>query len=164
MLQILLLIIPYSINHLLSINEQILTNKVTKILTNEIFFKTSQTEFLNFENPKFYDSYQRVISNKENLNNAFNALTYLVSALISLISSLALITIIDNLVVIIVILGVIPYFIIQLKFSKKNFLFLSNLIPIHRKEQYISFVLSQRNMLKETIIFNSFDFFCEKVE
>ncbi|AVK83651.1 hypothetical protein C3943_08745 [Lysinibacillus sp. B2A1] len=162
LLQILLLIIPYSINHLLSINQQILTNKVTKILTNEIFFKTSQTEFLNFENPEFYDSYQRVISNKENLNNAFNALTYLVSALISLISSLALLTIIDSLVVIIVILGVIPYFIIQLKFSKKNFLFLSNLIPIHRKEQYISFVLSQRNMLKETIIFNSFDFFVKR--
>ncbi|WP_223554607.1 ABC transporter ATP-binding protein [Lysinibacillus sphaericus] len=162
LIQILLLIIPYSINHLLAINEQILTNKVTKILTNEIFFKTSQTEFLNFENPEFYDSYQRVISNKENLNNAFNALTYLVSALISLISSLALLTIIDNLVVIIVILGVIPYFVIQLKFSKKNFLFLSSLIPIHRKEQYISFTLSQRDMLKETIIFNSFDFFVKR--
>ncbi len=161
-LQIISNIIPFVFNHLLNINNQIIENKISLETTSLILKKVKNLDYLNFESPSFYDSFQRVSSNTNNIVESVNHLILLISHIISAISVLAYLLTINWIIVFIIALGVIPYTLMSIKFNEKNFNLINRLMPITRKEQYFVNLLINRGTLKEIMLFNAFDFLKSK--
>ncbi|UPT58214.1 ATP-binding cassette domain-containing protein [Geobacillus thermoleovorans] len=157
-LQIISNIIPFIGNHILNINDQIIDNKLSLETTSSMLQKVKSLDYLDFENPSFYDSFQRVSSNTSNIIESVNHLIGLISNLISAISVLVYLLTINWIVVFIIILGIVPYTLTSIKFNRRNFSLINELMPATRKEQYFINLLTNRNTLKEIILFNAFNF------
>lgn len=151
-------------NHIVNINNQVINNKITFQNTKIMLEKINKLNYIRFENPNFYNEFNRIFSNKDKIIEGFDSLVGISSKLVSIISVIFYIFTVNWVVVVVLILGVLPYTFIQLKFNRKHFKLISTLIPVERRNDYMIRLLHSRDTLKEIILFNSFNFLKNKWE
>ncbi|MCM3324819.1 ABC transporter ATP-binding protein [Cytobacillus kochii] len=155
-IQLAVLTITFIINHLIIINDQFIENNITYHCKNMLLEKTSQINYIKFEDPEFYNIFQRVSSDTSRVYGFINELVTIVSGFISLTSVLLYLLNINWLIVLILVVGVIPFLVIEMKFSAKHFKLFKELMPFNRKEGYLTNLLSHRTSLKEIFIYNTY--------
>ncbi|WML42061.1 ABC transporter ATP-binding protein [Neobacillus sp. OS1-2] len=163
-LQISIIIISFAIDHILNINDQIMDNKVNYYTKEKVIDKVSKLEFIKFEDPENYNYLTRVMANTSQIKSFLTNTVGLISSFVSLVSIIIHLFSINWLIVVILFIGIIPYLIVEIRFSKKYFNLFTDLTPFDRKESYLFNLNTNRNTLKEIKLYNVFGFIKEKWE
>lgn len=119
----------------------------------KIFEKISHLPYKLFESPDFQNKYQRIKLNQNNIMKMSNDGFKFLSGLISLFTVLGFLLSVSLWFIPLLIFGVLPLFIIQLKFGNKKFQVLKSLTPYGRKANYLAYLLDHREPLKEVKLF-----------
>lgn len=130
--------------------EPILASKVNQHM-NELFIDKAKTfEYINFENPKFYDRYTRALGQVESLpHTVFNTFFDLLAAVISMTSLVVLILSMDWIIILFAIVSVCTSFIQSMIMAKLNYRTNIVLTPISRRQNYIKRILYMPDYAKD---------------
>lgn len=130
--------------------EPILASKVNQHM-NELFIDKAKTfEYINFENPKFYDRYTRALGQVESLpHTVFNTFFDLLAAVISMTSLVVLILSMDWIIILFAIISVCTSFIQSMIMAKLNYRTNIVLTPISRRQNYIKRILYMPDYAKD---------------
>ena len=122
--------------------EPILASKVNQYM-NELFIdKAKSFDYINFENPVFYDKYTRALGQVESLpHTVFNTFFNLFASIISMTSLIVLIISMDWIIILFAIFGVCASFAQSMIMAKLNYSTNIVLTPISRRQNYIKRIL-----------------------
>lgn len=164
LIQVTLFIFMFLIQQLIQIQQRKLEYafgfKIKKMIIN----KVQKLPYITFETPDFYNQFQRMDKAQTKiLKMVTDALSFIREA-ITIISVLLFLISISKILLPILIIGIIPIFVIQLKFGSRRFYLTKDLTPYNRKESYTSNLLKRREPLKEIKTFKLENFLLKKWE
>lgn len=151
--QMIVLISGQLLRLLSEVNDLKLEKTVSRRLKMEVLQKVSRIPYLTFENPQFYDRYQRITNSQfkvmELTKKAFN----FGSGLVTLVSVLLYIVGVHWSLGVILLICSIPILLIDIRFGRRRYKMMHFLTPFRRKEMYLSYLLNTRETLKEVHLF-----------
>lgn len=151
--QMVIILSAYILQFLSQLNDQKLENLLGLVLKKQIFHKIMNLPYSTFEDPSFYDQNQRIINSHFQILSMVKAIMSLGSTIITVVSLVGYITNIHWGLLVIIFLFSIPILMIHIRFGNKRYALTRFLTPYHRREMYISDLLSQRDSLKEIRLF-----------
>ncbi|MED0670463.1 ABC transporter ATP-binding protein [Aneurinibacillus aneurinilyticus] len=161
-LQMLILLANYFIEILSKINEQKLNNIIGLKIKKKIFLKVKRLPYITFENPKFYDRFERVTNSPTQIL-AIVRDTLNFGSKIIMVVSLILFLISTYWPLVLIMLFCTGFtIIIELQFGQKRYQLVRYLTPHGRKEAYISDLLKRRDTLKELRLLDLSEYFVDK--
>lgn len=163
-IQIIILIISNIIGHVTDLNDQKSKNTLGKIIYKNILFKIKKIPFIFFETPEIHNKIQRISGKQDVFNLITNEFLKFIKNIISISAIIAFLIHIHWFFVIIISIGIFPLLIIEFLFGRKNYELNKFLTPFSRKENYLSFLLTNRDSLKEIKLYSLMDYMTEKWE
>lgn len=151
--QMVIILSAYILQFLSQLNDQKLENLLGLVLKKQIFRKIMNLPYSTFEDPSFYDQNQRIINSHFQIVSMVKAIMSLGSTIITVVSLVGYITHIHWGLLVIIFLFSIPILMIHIRFGNKRYALTRFLTPYHRREMYISDLLTQRDSLKEIRLF-----------
>lgn len=135
--------------------EHILHARVNVGINSQIIRKALELDLSHFENPEFYDKLQNARREADWRSlQIVNGGFYLAQNIITLLSFAALLLRFSPWLALILFAATIPAFIAQNKYAELNFRVLSWRAPEARKLQYLEYLLTDYDSVKEVKLFN----------
>ncbi|MFD1426972.1 ATP-binding cassette subfamily B protein [Kroppenstedtia sanguinis] len=135
------------------VNDLKLEKAVGRRLEKDVLNKVSRIPYLTFENPQFYDHYQRVTNSQFKVMELTKKAIHFGGGLVTLVSVLLYIVGIHWGLGVILLICSIPMLLIDLRFGRRRYKMVHFLTPFRRKEMYLSHLLNTRETLKEVHMF-----------
>lgn len=151
--QLLIVLGGYLLNFLSEVNEKKLDNLVGLKVKESILNKVNRIPYITFENPVFYDQFQRIHNNQSQIMSIVKDALEFGANLLTIISLTLFLFQIHWAIVLILFVCVIPLFLVELFFGSERYQLMWLLTPYSRKEMYVSHLLSNRQALKEIRLF-----------
>ncbi|BFH27639.1 ABC transporter [Paenibacillus dendritiformis] len=151
--QMVIILSAYILQFFSQLNDQKLENLLGLVLKKQIFGKIMNLPYSTFEDPSFYDQNQRIINSHFQIVSMVKTIMSLGSTIVTVLSLVGYITNIHWGLLVIIFVFSIPILMIHIRFGNKRYVLTRFLTPYHRREMYISDLLSQRDSLKEIRLF-----------
>ncbi|MFD2170034.1 ABC transporter ATP-binding protein [Tumebacillus lipolyticus] len=151
--QLVLFGVGYLIGQVAKINDQHLDNLVNFYMTHTLLKKVDRLPYLTFENPIFYDKYQRVSNSSSNVMSIVQEVLSLGSSLITIFSLIGYLFSIHWSFIVLLLITTIPILMIDVKFGGMRYQLLRFLTPMGRRESYVSNLLNNKFTFKEVRLY-----------
>lgn len=133
----------------------ILNLKVQFQTRKEVFKKTYNIDYANFDNPSFYDKYKLALNQIDNgISNTISSLYNFLAQILSVFTVGTIVLITDPILIVLVIIQVSLTVVINIKQGIINYDFDIKNIPQERKKQYVGRLLYLQDFIKDLKIFN----------
>jgi ATP-binding cassette, subfamily B, bacterial len=141
---------------------KVLSYKFDVYTKSEIFLRSRNIPYIEFENPTFQNQYSRVFVGQRNVLTVVESSTTVVQSFVSLFSVLFYLVKIDALFWLLLLIMVVPLYILEMKNGKQRFNLMKKLTEVGRMNAYLENLLIKRELLKEIRINNLEGYFIDK--
>ncbi|SMO65646.1 ABC transporter ATP-binding protein [Melghirimyces algeriensis] len=156
--QMVVILFGYALSLWTEVNDQKMDNLIGLSIKKNLLEKVNRLPFLTFEDPVFYDRFQRSVESREQLTNMVKQALSFGTDLITITSLVGYLMGIHWGLTVILIIGTLPVLMIDMRFGGMRYQLMRYLTPFTRKEQYLSYLLSLRDHLKEVRLFQLGDY------